>query len=97
MRKKFCVFLLSTTVLGMVGCNTDQSTSNVTPTSTPVVESQKKDTTKTPTSTPTPIEEVTDTNENKTITVTNGLCEVLEQKDASLQAGYNSFNRMLSY
>ena len=41
-------------------------------------------------------QEEIDTDENKTITVTNGLCEVLEQKDASLQASYNSFNRMLS-
>ena len=88
MRKKFYVFLLSVTVLGIAGCNAKQSTSNVTPTVTKAVESQKKE----PTKTPTPSVEET----NKTITVTNGLCEVLEQKDASLQASYNSFNRMLA-
>ena len=37
-----------------------------------------------------------DTKQKEMITKTDGLCEQLEQIDASVQASYNSFNRMLS-
>ncbi len=121
MRKRFYCFLLSFTVLGMVGCATEPSNSNITPTlttevkkndttptSTPIVENEG---TPTPTvkneannnmNTPTPTKTSSsaflkkEEKEKQTITKTDGLCEVLEQVDASLQAEYNIFNRKLS-
>ena len=96
MRKNFYIFSLSAVLLGVTGCATGQSNFNVILDSNPAVESTGKDTT--PILTPTPSVSLveTDNDQKQTITVTNGLCEVLEQKDASLQASYNSFNRMLS-
>ena len=82
----------------------------VTVTPTVVTEEEDKVTAKKETNTndrtPTPVKSSAvfsankDTKENETtkvtITKTNGLCEVLEKVDASQQATYNSFNRMLS-
>ena len=103
MRKKFYIFSLSAVLLGVTGCATgQQSNFNVILDSNPAVESTQKDTTEILTPTPsvslveTDTSQKADIDQKQTITVTNGLCEVLEQKDASLQAGYNSFNRMLS-
>ena len=112
MRKKGIIFLLNFIMLGMVGCITTPNSTNITPTAIVQEKSSDIEQTITPTAkptkkaTPTPVKSSAvfsankDTKENETtkvtITKTNGLCEVLEKVDASQQATYNSFNRMLS-
>ena len=81
MRKKFYGLLFSLVMLGSVGCATEGTTSNITPTPTKASSSAflKKE-----------------EKEKIKITKVDGLCEQLEQVDASSQAEYNAFNRMLS-
>ena len=109
MRKKLYVFLLSFTMLGMVGCTTEHTNTTITPTS--VVQAESSDIKQTVIPTTTPKEEATptpakssttfstNTKEKEIIIKTDGLCEALEKVDDSQQvtyATYNSFNRMLS-
>ena len=113
MRKRMYIFLLGLTLLGVTGCATESSNSNISPTFTPIVESEAKDNTGTPTptiknetnnskKTPTPTKSssafLPNTKQEEPIIITkvDGLCEQLEQVDVSVQASYNSFNRMLS-
>ena len=101
MRKKISIFLFSLTLLGTIGCATESSNPNMTITPTvelskSVVENEETNTTETPTPTKASSSVFLDKKQTETIKKTDGLCEQLEQVDASLQAEYNSFNRMLS-
>ena len=103
MRKKRLFFLFSFILLGTIGCATESSNPNMTITPTieisqSVVENEETNTTKipTPTKTTSSVFLTKETKEKEIITITDGLCEQLEQVDASIQAEYNVFNRMLS-